>query len=204
MKDLFRDLRRDTLVTGVLTVILGLVLLVWPGMALRLVGKLLGAAIAIYGVVNIVGYFSQDDTRALRRYGLVYGIAMALIGLFLFARSGVVASVVPLVCGIALLVSGVSELQSALDLRRMGDGRWWVTLVPAVITAILGLILVLNPFRTAALLVRVLGVVLIYQGVSHLLISGRVSRRAHSLKDDLKDIFDKDRPIETYFSDDDR
>ena len=202
--DFVNSLKRSSLVTGAVTIVLGLVLLIVPGLALHLVGKLIGALVFAYGLLNVVSYFRSDGIHPIFRFGLVYGVAFALVGAWLFSRSGAVASVVPLVCGIALLMSGVSQLQSALDLRKMGDGRWWLTMAVAAVTLVLGLILVFNPFGTAALLVRIIGVCLVYQGVTSLLVTSRVSRKAHSLGAELERMFDKNAPIETRFSDDDQ
>ncbi len=204
MRSFLRSVRKDVLLMGVLAVVLGAVLLIWPGIALRLVGKLVGAGVALYGAVSILGYLVQDGLHAVRRYGMFYGIALVLVGVFLFRRSGAVASIVPMVFGIALLVNGLSEIQSALDLRRMGDGKWWLALLPAAGTLILGGVMAFNPFGSAALAVRVIGICLIYQGISHLLVTGRVTRMARSLKEELEQIFDKNRPVETHFTDEEK
>ena len=200
--DLVNNIKRGTLVTSIVCVVLGLVLLLVPGLALHLVGKLLGALVFIYGIMNVISYFRSDGIHPVFRFGLVYGVVFALIGALLFNRSGAVASIVPLVFGIVLLVNGVSSLQSALDLKRMRYGRWWLSLGTALVTLILGLILVFNPFGTAALLVRIIGAVLVYQGISNLLVAGRVSREARSLGAELEHMFNKRGPIEAHFSDD--
>ena len=204
MKDFFKGMKRDTLLTGAVCIVLGLVLLLWPGIALHLVGKLLGAIAVLFGAANILAYFRSDFMRPVFRFGLFYGAAFVLVGLFLFVRSGAVASIVPLVFGIVLLVSGISQLQSALDLRRMGDERWWLTFLPAAITLVLGLFLVFNPFGSAALLVRVIGACLIYEGVTNQLVARRVSRFARSVGKELDRMFGGRGPIETHFTDDKR
>ena len=202
--NLVNNLKRDVLVTGLLYIVLGLVLLFVPGLALHLVGKLLGALVFLYGLANVVCYFRSDGIHPVFRFGLVYGVVFALIGALLFSRSGAVVSLVPRIFGVVLLVNAFSDLQSAFDLRRMRDGRWWLALAPTLITFALGLILLFNPFGTAALLVRILGGCLIYQGISNLLVSGRVSRHARSLGRNLNRVFDKDAPIETSFTDEKR
>ena len=111
--DLVNNVKRGTLVTSAVCIVLGLVLFFLPGLALHLVGKLTGALVFIYGVLNVVSYFRSEGIHPVFRFGLVYGVLFALVGAFLFSRSGAVASIVPLVFGIALLINGVSELQSA-------------------------------------------------------------------------------------------
>ena len=82
-------------------------------------------------------------------------------------------SIVPVAVGIVVAVNGVINLAQALDLKREGYDRWPGSLALAVLTIVLGLLVVFNPFSTMEMLVMALGIVILYNGVSNLWIESR-------------------------------
>lgn len=55
---------------------------------------------------------------------------------------------VPVVCsGIPVLADGLFKIQVAVDAKRFGIGQWWLVLLLAVLTGVIGLLLVLRPRR---------------------------------------------------------
>ena len=93
-----------------------------------------------------------------------------------------------------LLVAGADRLQAGLDLRRMGSRYWAGTVAAALVTLILGAVVLANPFDTALLLIRFIGVSLLVVGCVGLGSSIMVSRMVRSFYADRFD--DPSRPLE--------
>ncbi len=86
-----------------------------------------------------------------------------VIGLVALFKSEVLLSVLPVIIGLIILMDGLVTINQALNLRKL-DYRWKYFLPMGIVVAVFGLILVLNPFGSAMLLMRFLGFTLLVDG----------------------------------------
>lgn len=163
---LLKQLKWDTLLMGVLNILLGIVALVIPETMERMLGFLIGAVLIIAGAVSMISYLLRDAHQNYYHNDFLHGLLGILLGILVLYKVDIIISLVPLLLGALVLVSGLSKLQDVIDLKRMGYGNWIVMLVLAVVNVMLGLVLLLNPMATAALLFRLLGVGLIFSGIT--------------------------------------
>ena len=75
-----------------------------------------------------------------------------------------------LLVGGLVLLNGIVNLAQALDQKRRYYNRWVFSLAMAILTIVLGGLIMLNPFSTMEMLVVAIGIIIIYNGVSNLLI----------------------------------
>ena len=156
MNSILRQQRRSSIAAAVVTILLGLFLAFWPGQSVSFLCMLLGAAIALTGVIYFVGWLAR------RKAGVP--ALFVLPGVVLFAL------------GAWLIFHGIVDLQGALALMGQGYSRWWVDLLLAVLTLALGVLVVVNPFGTFAALMTLVGLSLVFDGVTDLIIIWRLSR----------------------------
>ena len=124
--------------------------------------------------------------------GYVTGIALdennEIIGykfVSLGKSSDSVIALVQYVFGAVVIFHGVLDVQSSVSLMRQGAARWWLDLALSALTLALGALILINPFGTFAALVTLIGLVLIYDGLSDLWIIHRLSRMVRDLERDL-------------------
>ena len=67
-----------------------------------------------------------------------------------------------------LLADGLFKIQISIDAKRFGIGSWWVVLSLALLTCIIGALLVLRPADGAELLTMLVGLALFLDGVLNL------------------------------------
>ena len=144
--------------------LLGLALLLWPEVSLRVVCYLFGGVILVKGLLSVWSYLRAGERAFFDYFSLVFGVAAAALGAFLLMKPDTVVSVLPLLVGLYVIVDGVVRLRSALELRAMGYRNWWSFLVLAGLSAVLGVLMVANPFKTVELLVMAIGLVLLVEG----------------------------------------
>ena len=155
-------------------IILGAVLVLFPGMTLVYIVRLGGAALILGGIGSVVSWCRMGRHQAGSSYlDIAGGIFAVLGGLFLMLRPQVLIDMFPTVAGVLIILNGFFNLLKALDSRRLGFSKWLVSLLLAAVTIALGIFLLAHPFSTMQLLVRILGVVLIYNGLSSLWIVTR-------------------------------
>ena len=163
---------RHGLLLSILMIVIGLVLVIWPGHVMTTALAILGVALLVGGVISIVSWYRGrgHDAGFLT---LAEGLLMAVAGIVVLSAPKFLISIVPVAVGIVVLINGVVNLAQALDQRREGYSRWTLSLALAVLTIILGLLVILNPFSTMEMLVMAIGVVIIYNGASNLWIESR-------------------------------
>lgn len=150
------------------TLIFGLALLIWPGITTELILNICGAGLILVGAFNIVRYFLKKDSFISYNWDLGLGLTLACAGLALIVFKGLLLSIVPLLFGIALLLGGIAKIQVSCNLRRMAFGRWYLTLIGAAVSCLLGGLIVANPFSTSLVLIRVIGVSIAIEAVQDL------------------------------------
>lgn len=174
MSDFLKGLKANYTVSAGLCTLLGLVLLIWPGTTMRIVCTLLGGMLLIYGLAQIVIYLINKERTMISQGMMVFGIVLAVIGVWILMQPDMIIMAVPVIVGVLIVIHGVHNVVQAVALKRDGYDRWWLALVFAALTVILGGILVYNPFEVAETVVRFIGLFLIYDGVSDIWILSRV------------------------------
>ena len=146
--------------TGFLMLIMGAVLLLWPGMTVLSVCSFLGWCLVIGGAVEIVLGLTGKQSAA----GTAGGAVSAIAGIVLAARPGVVVSVLPMLIGLALAAAGIALLINVIAGHSAGVLST-MKIIGGTITLLVGLILMIHPFGSVKFLTAVLGIVLIYYGI---------------------------------------
>ena len=187
MREWLKSKKLDLVLTALVFVALGIVLLVWPGTTGKIVCMVLGVAFLVYGVCQVVGFFLRKDEGW--GSGVVYllsGLCTLMLAWLMLSNDGKgVMAIVPLVLGAAVVVDSCISLKRAFQLKELGMERWWIMALLSVVTLVFGLVVMFNPFESALLVIRILGGVLIYQGVSDLVSVGRLSYYGKRILEEL-------------------
>ena len=156
------------IVMSVVFCVVGVLFIALPARSAVMIGRVLGAAMAVFGVVKLVGYFSKDLYRLAFQYDLEFGILLIALGVIVLIRSPNVMNFIFIALGIAILADGLFKVQIAMDSKRFGIAAWWLILLLAVLTGFVGLLLVFRPVESAHVLTMLLGVSLLAEGILNL------------------------------------
>ena len=149
----------------------GVALIAKPGLSAALIGRVLGAAMILFGAVKLVGYFSRDLYRLAFQYDLGFGLLLIALGTLVLIRPAGVLDFLFTALGIAVLTDGLYKVQIAVDARRFGISTWWLTLALAIAAGGVGLALVFRPWDSARLLTILLGAALLAEGILNLCVA---------------------------------
>ena len=72
--------------------------------------------------------------------------------------------------GIFMLVDGAFKIQTAVEAKRFGIENWWLILVMSFVVAFVGILLLVTPFETASMIVRLIGLNLSLDGILNLFV----------------------------------
>lgn len=157
---------------SILSLLVGIALVIWPGASVITICYVVGSAAILVGAVRLAGYFSKDSYNLNFQFDFAIGLVFLILGTVLIFHPGDTVAVLHFSVGILVLVDSVFKLQTALDAKHFGLKKWWVMLLCALLCAGLGLVLVILPFRTAEILVRVTGAALAVNSGENILTAG--------------------------------
>lgn len=159
------------IVISALFCVLGVVLFVMAERCVPWIGRALGIGMVVCGAVKLGGYFSRDLFRLAFQYDLAFGILLAAVGIITLCHPGEAMTFLCVMFGIPVLADGLFKIQVAVDAKRFGIGQWWLVLLLAVLTGVIGLLLVLRPTEGAQVLVMLMGASLFLDGALNLTVA---------------------------------
>lgn len=171
--------KKNLITISIISLVFGILLILWPQASLEIACKLIGFLILIIGAVLILQYFRKSAGFAAA--SLVGGILTVLIGLWLLIRPDVLIAVIPTIIGIVILLDGIFNLAETVQIGH-SSGNWGLSLFLAVLTILAALLLIIKPLGIARFIVRMLGIVITYNGISDLLIALSLKSGAENVK----------------------
>ena len=159
------------IIMSALFCVIGLVLMLVPETAFTWLGRLLGISIIVFGGIKLVGYFSRDLFRLAFQYDLAFGILLVVLGILTLSHPNDTMGFLAVILGIPVLADGLFKIQIALDSRRFGIRRWWLILILAALTCVVGIVLIFRPAVGILVMTMFMGVSLLLDGILNLCVA---------------------------------
>ena len=169
MKDFLYRADSHGVLLSILMIVIGLLLVIWPGHVMTTALTILGVALLVGGALLIYSWY-RGRMKSDSVITLAEGIVFVVAGLIVLIAPKFLISIVPFAVGALIALNGIFNLAQAFDQRRENYNRWTATLAMGILTVVLGLLIMFNPFSTMEMLGVAIGAIIIYNGVSNLLI----------------------------------
>lgn len=159
------------MVRGIVAVILGVAVFIWPGITLSVLVLLWGVYAMVDGVLALVVAFQgRTANRWITGLGGVVGIAAGVIA---FVWPDITALALTFVVAAWAILTGILELVAAIQLRKEISGEFWLGL-SGVLSMVFGVLLFLFPGAGMLSLLWLLGVYEIAFGISTIILGFRL------------------------------
>jgi uncharacterized membrane protein HdeD (DUF308 family) len=178
LHQLARSTWQVLLLTGILTVVLGVIVLAWPQKTLVVAGVLFGIYLVVSGVGYVLAAFGSHAGAVMRVLTLLGGIISVVLGVMCFRDKLESILLLALWIGIGWLFRGMTLLAAALSFDHL-PGRGWQALFGAIII-IGGGVLIAYPFDSIQILTLVAGYWLIAIGIIDVIGAFQVRHRLRS------------------------
>lgn len=175
MKELFKQIRGEFLLSSIVCIVLGIVLIIWGDAVLLMMGRGFGAIFVLVGVVNLASFFLNSMSNIVTGF---LGAVVSVIGIWVMLDPGMVAKIIPIVLGVLLVFHGVKAVMVALESKKFGDERWWAGAILGAVSIVLGVLCIVSAFQIMTLAVALIGVALVYNGVSNIWLLVRANKVA--------------------------
>ena len=181
MREIMKKFRADMMLSALFSIVMGVILVAWPETTLDIICKAIAIILIVMGAAELVSYFWNKITYSLSG---ILGLVVLLIGIWIFVKPQSVLSLIPIVIGVILAVHGVQDLKVAFDTKRTGYTKWWSMLLMAIISLALGIICIVNAFGMVTLTMQIIGIALVYDGISDIWIVYKASKVAKEMKEE--------------------
>ena len=165
-KQLFQRLWTVDIVFGVLNVILGVVMLVYPGPSIIVAAVLFGVFLALSGIAEFIAAVSLPVASAAARVLLLVSAAASVILAVLAFRhfeEGYGIVLLAIWIGVGFVFRGVSAAAAAISDHAF-PGRGWAIFF-GIVSVLAGIVVLAYPFDSIGVLILVAGIWLIIIGV---------------------------------------
>ena len=162
---MLQHLWKSTLLSGILAVILGILILAWPGPTILVAAIFFGAYLLITGIAQVIFAFSLHVSAGGRVLLFISGAASLILAVLAFRHFGEGYAVLLLAIwiGVGFIFRGVATTVSAISDPGM-PGRGW-SIFFGIITTIAGVVVMASPLDSIAVLTLVVGIWLVVIGV---------------------------------------
>ena len=163
---------------GIITLVAGIAVLVWPSATLLVIAVVFGVQLIAAGIFRFVAAFATDDASGGTRVLLaLLGVISIIIGLWAVRHALLTLLALVVLLGIFWVINGAIELFTALSHRGLPARGW--TAAMGVLSVVAGIIVLIYPGETLLVLSIVLGIWLLVYGVMEIMAGFRFRRLAH-------------------------
>lgn len=151
------------LVLGIVAIVVGVVVLVWPSQTLRVVGVLFGIYLLVSGILEIMLAFAPGQRGSVRFLGVLTGALSILLGLISFRGALESTLLLALWIGFGWLITGITRAVAASSVPYVPYRGWQI--FGGVVLAIGGVVIIVSPLASVFALAVLGGIWLIIIGV---------------------------------------
>lgn len=181
IENVFNRMMYYSMGTALLTIVVGIILLIFPGFTNKVVGVFIGIVFLINGLNNVYKYFNRDGAK-LYSLSMIFGVIYILLGAVIIVYPFKVMEFVTVCFGIYIIVNGLSKGNYALWLKKGNEDSWLITLASSILLVIIGLLIVFNPFASLSL-TQIVGAFLILSGILDFTDTFLFKNRASEIRD---------------------
>ncbi len=160
---MLQHLWKSALLSGILAVILGVLVLAWPGETIIVAAIFFGAYLLVTGIAQVIFAFSLHVSAGGRVLLFLSGAASLILAILCFRSLQNSILLLAIWIGVGFIFRGVATAVSAISDPTL-PGRGWEIFI-GVITLIAGVVVLASPFESIATLTLVVGIWLVVIGV---------------------------------------
>ena len=156
------------IVMSILFCAAGILFIALPEISTEIIGVCIGIAMIFFGIVKLIGYFSKDLFRLAFQFDLEFGILMMVLGGIVLFNPKNLMVFICVALGIFILLDGLFKIRIAMDSRQFGIKSWWLILLLAIGTGVIGIFLIFDSATGSKIMSVLLGLTLLAEGILNL------------------------------------
>jgi uncharacterized membrane protein HdeD (DUF308 family) len=182
------------LVAGLLTVVLGGIVLAWPGPTILVASTLFGVYLLLTGFTELFLAFTLPRSAGTRVLLFITGALSLILAVLSFRHfgDGYAVLLLSLWIGIGFIFQGVSEVAISIGEKNLPGRGWYAVL--GIISVIAGFVVLVWPFDSIVVLAVVTGVWLVVIGVVQIVQAFQIRKDAKTVREAVDSVSEQFAP----------
>lgn len=160
--------------------VLGFIMMLFPSSISNVLCYTLGIVLTVYGLFNIISFFINKEFGLY--FELIVGVVATAFGIFTLFSPSIIVNIIFVTIGIIIIIDSLMDIKHSFQLKALGMKYWWICTAVSVSVIILGLCTIFFPSFFGDFLIFLLGIIMVYEGVSGLSIVGLFSHYSKKRK----------------------
>ena len=152
-------MKKYDIISSIFLLILGLIFIFIPDDIITTSLKIIGVIILIFSGIIIYNSIKNNKEEIL------YGILIIILGLVFLFNPEVIAGIIPFIIGLIITFKSTIKLQLIYKFKSIDSKEWKKMLIINLISLILGIILLFNPFKGATAILRIIGIFIVISSI---------------------------------------
>lgn len=166
MKDFVKTYSKNSILTSILLIVLALFLIFKPSASLNFLMIVIGIVLAINGAYHTISYFRSSKELKMFSFELVEGILSLLFGLVFIFNPNIINTFLSIIIGAWIILKSVTSIQISMAMRDYSKDRARLILIVSIVTLIVGIVMLFNPFASSILISACGFILLIFEFVN--------------------------------------
>jgi uncharacterized membrane protein HdeD (DUF308 family) len=182
------------LVAGLLTIVLGGIVLAWPGPTILVASTLFGVYLLLSGFTELFLAFTLPRAAGTRILLFITGALSLVLAVLSFRHFGDAYAILLLSIwiGIGFIFQGVSAVAVSIGEQNLPGRGWYAVL--GVISVIAGFVVLVWPFDSIVVLALVTGVWLVVMGVVQSIQAFQIRKDAKTVREAVDSVSERLAP----------
>ena len=172
------------IISALAYIVLGFVMIFYPDKVSIALCYTLGGALTVYGLFNLITYFTAK--QASFGFEMIVGIAATAFGVFFLISPQSILGMIAAILGILIIVDSAIDIKRAFQLKALGLKYWWISLLVSALVIIFAIMTIIFPTFFADIIMIILGIALVYEGISGLTLLATIGHFAKKITNDAK------------------
>lgn len=156
---------KSSLISSITLLIISLFLFFETEATIITISYIIGSILIAIGTITIMKYINNLKSSIRNELDIIYGVGMAILGIIVISNPKGLASIIPFILGIIMIITSATKLQISLDIMKKNEGKMTTSTILLLMTCICGVVLIFNPFSGAKILAKIIGVIILIYAI---------------------------------------
>ena len=155
---------KGIIASAILTLVVGVMLAIYPGDTLSIITKVIGAFLMGYGIMQLINYFKDAKEDRIGSASFAMGIIQFAVGLYIFINDSALTSFIFKIIGIMVCIKSVYKIQLALSVKDYSPS-WKYALVSGIVVLSIGIVMIFYSGEFANTIATIIGLCLMVSSI---------------------------------------
>lgn len=187
MSNIVTKFIKSSLFSSIGLAILGILLFLESELTIVTISYVIGAVLVAVGAIAFINYINDIHKNTKNELNIVYGIGMAILGIIVISNPKGVASIIPFILGVIIVLNSSAKLEYSIELKKDNNKLWVSTMVLSVVALLCGILLIFNPFEGATFITKIVGVIIFIYALIDIVSTLRLRKTIKTVQKALED-----------------